>query len=59
MKEPKKIPLDPSRPKAIKVQDDKIVPLRQLYLFTDNVMPDNDSFYGEIQNEDFKESNKT
>lgn len=59
MKEPKRIPLDPSTPKAIRVSDDKIKPLKQLYLFTENFIADSDSRFIKINNENSNESTET
>lgn len=59
MKEPKKIPLDPSTPRAKSVQ---IFPLPQIYpenIADDLYRPDNDSIYTKINHEDSKESPKT
>ena len=63
MKEPQRIPLNPSAPRAKSV---KLTPLKQLTLFdddidADNVMPDNDSIYIRTTNinENLKESTET
>lgn len=59
MKEPKKIPLNPSTPRSKSVQK---FPLNKIY--PDNThnslyRPDNDSIYTEIKNEDTEESTQT
>jgi hypothetical protein len=59
MKEPKKIPLDPSTPKAKSV---KLFPLNKIYpekMQDDIYMPDNDSIYTKIDNENTKKSTET
>jgi hypothetical protein len=59
MKEPNKIPLDPSVPRAKSV---KIFPLNKIYpenIKDDLYRPDNDSIYTAINHEDSKESPKT
>lgn len=53
MKEPEKIPLNPQSPRAKSVPLIKMPPV-------DNIKPDNDSVYIQIDNnEDSKESHKT
>ena len=59
MKEPEKIPLDPSTPRTKSVNK---FPLNKLYpekTSDDLYRPDSDSIYTEIKDEDSKESNKT
>jgi hypothetical protein len=59
MKEPEKIPLDPSTPRTKSVNK---FPLNKLYpekTSDDLYRPDRDSIYTEIKDEDSKESNKT
>ena len=59
MKEPKRIPLDPSTPRA---KDVKRIPLPKIYpekMTDDLYRPDNDSIYTPINNEDSKKSTET
>ena len=59
MKEPEKIPLDPSTPRTKSVNK---FPLNKLYpekTSDDLYRQDRDSIYTEIKDEDSKESNKT
>jgi len=56
MKEPERIPLDPSTPKAKSVTK---IPLPKIYpeaMIDDVYMPDNDSIYVTIKNEDTQKS---
>jgi len=59
MKEPEKIPLDPSTPRAKSVQS---FPLNKIYpekIQNDFYRPDNDSIYNSINDEDSKKSTET
>ena len=59
MKEPEKIPLNPSTPRSKSVQK---FPLNKIYPenIKDNLYrPDNDSVYTEIKHEDTEESTQT
>ena len=59
MKEPKKIPLDPSTPRAKSVQS---LPLNKIYpekMQDDLYVPDRDSVYILINNENTKKSTET
>lgn len=59
MKEPERIPLDPSTPKTKSVNK---IPLPKIYpdtMIDDVYIPDNDSVDNRITNEDTQQSTKT
>jgi hypothetical protein len=59
MKEPKKIPLDPSTPRTKSVKSFRLNSIDKDKTQDDLYMPDNDSLYIPIENENTQKSTET